>query len=259
MRRPIRPRAVLAFAAAGLLCQAGLAAPASAATGGTAVPTGSTVANVATGGTIVPAAGGVTVATGGTRAGRPVSRVRPPRHRRPRRRSHAPAPVPHRPVAVPPAATAAGIADIPPSYLQLYRAAGAAVRVDWRILAAIGKNESDHGRSTAPGVASGVNRAGCCSGPMQICTVTSCGNTWQFYAVDGDGDGIASVYDPADAIDAAANLLHNLEATVGPDPSLLMAAYNAGAGSVLKYNGVPPYPETQAYVRAGLAYIASLG
>jgi hypothetical protein len=131
--------------------------------------------------------------------------------------------------------------------------------VDWRVLAAIGKNESDHGRSTAPGVASGVNRAGCCSGPMQICTVTSCGNTWQFYAVDGDGDGIASVYDPADAIDAAANLLHNLQATLGPDPSLLMAGYNAGAGSVQKYNGVPPYTETQAYVRAGLAYIASLG
>jgi hypothetical protein len=148
--------------------------------------------------------------------------------------------------------------DIPPQYRAIYKAAARAASIDWRILAAIGKNESDHGRSTAVGVASGRNFADCCSGPMQICTVKSCGNVWQHYAVDGDGDGIASVYDPEDSIYAAAALVRDLQAIVGSDPKLILAAYNAGPGNVARYNGVPPFPETQAYVRAGLAYIALL-
>ena len=135
---------------------------------------------------------------------------------------------------------------------------GAHYGIDWRILAAIGKNESDHGRSTAPGVKSGRNYANCCSGPMQLCTVKSCGNTWGYYAIDGDDDGVESVYDPADSIYAAAALVRDLKTIVGSDPKLVLAAYNAGPGNVQKYKGVPPFTETKAYVNAGLAYIASL-
>jgi hypothetical protein len=51
--------------------------------------------------------------------------------------------------------------DIPPDYLALYRAAaGVCPGLDWSILAAIGKIETDHGRSTLPGVSSGENSAG---------------------------------------------------------------------------------------------------
>jgi soluble lytic murein transglycosylase-like protein len=107
-------------------------------------------------------------------------------------------------------------------------------------------------------VTEGLNFADCCSGPMQLCTVNACGKTWQAYAVDGDGDGVASVYEPADAIYAAAALVRDLKTIVGDDPELVLAAYNAGPGNVARYKGVPPFPETQAYVRAGLAYIASL-
>lgn len=58
-----------------------------------------------------------------------------------------------------PSATA--LADIPADYLALYReAACVCPGLDWTILAAIGKIESDHGRSPLPGVSSGENYAG---------------------------------------------------------------------------------------------------
>jgi hypothetical protein len=148
--------------------------------------------------------------------------------------------------------------DIPRSYRALYRAAARAAGIDWRVLAAIGKNESDHGRSTAQGVHSGLNFARCCSGPMQICKVRSCGYVWQHYAVDGDRNGIRSVYDPRDAVPAAAVIVGGLARLFGQRPALLLAGYNAGPGNVQKYRGVPPFKETQAYVANGLRYIALL-
>jgi membrane-bound lytic murein transglycosylase B len=69
------------------------------------------------------------------------------------------------------------------------------------VLAAIGKVESDHGRSQLPGVHSGSNWAGAC-GPMQLGCVpgSKAGNAWAHY-------GHGSVYDPANAIPAAARYL----------------------------------------------------
>ena len=149
-----------------------------------------------------------------------------------------------------------GAADVPRSYLRLYRAAARRYGVDWRVLAAIGKNESDHGRSPAKGVRTGRNYADCCSGPMQICTVASCGRVWQASAVDADGDGRKSVYDPADSIFAAAQIVRDLQALFGRShPAYVLAGYNAGPGAVQRYRGVPDYPETRAYVARGLRYM----
>jgi hypothetical protein len=149
-------------------------------------------------------------------------------------------------------------ADVPPAYLALYRSAARRYAVDWRLLAALGKNESDHGRAQLPGVVSGLNFANCCAGPMQICQVPSCGSVWQAYGRDGNGDGILSIYDPADAIESAAVLVVDIRRVVGTNPRLIMAGYNAGPGNVQKYRGIPPYTETILYVRSGIRYMRAL-
>ena len=53
---------------------------------------------------------------------------------------------------------------------------------------------------------------------------------------------------PAQAVDGAARLLRSHLADFGSVP-LALAAYNAGPGAVRRYDGIPPYGETQAYVR----------
>ena len=104
--------------------------------------------------------------------------------------------------------SAAARADIPADYLQLYRrAAGRCPGLSWAVLAAIGKVESDHGRSPLPGVRSGWNTAGA-AGPMQFgIGVGRAGNAWARFGRDFDGDGRRSVYAPGDAIPAAARYL----------------------------------------------------
>ena len=82
-------------------------------------------------------------------------------------------------------------------------AAGTCPALTWQVLAAIGKIESDHGRSPAPGVRTGINRAGCCAGPMQFNLTNGPPSTWDTW-----GTGVrANVYDPAHAVPAAARKL----------------------------------------------------
>ena len=101
-----------------------------------------------------------------------------------------------------PLASGTARADIPPGLVPVYQHAGQTCPgLPWTVLAAIGKVESDHGRSTLPGVASGTNSAGA-AGPMQFL-----GRTWAAFARDGDGDGTRDVYDPEDAIYGAAAYL----------------------------------------------------
>ncbi len=59
--------------------------------------------------------------------------------------------------------------------------------------------------------------------------------------------GLADPFNPAAAIDAQAHLMHDLLARFGK-AELALAAYNAGPGAVERFGGVPPYPETRAYV-----------
>ena len=107
-----------------------------------------------------------------------------------------------------PAPSAAAANGIPANYLALYQAAGRDYGIPWNLIAAIGSIETDHGRSTAPGVSSGQNFHGCCAGPMQFHNdYGRGGGTWGAYAVDGNRDGNKNIYDPRDAIPSAGNYL----------------------------------------------------
>jgi soluble lytic murein transglycosylase-like protein len=68
--------------------------------------------------------------------------------------------------------------------------------------------------------------------------------------------GVTDPHDPAQSIDAGARLLSEKLAEFGGDTELALAAYNAGSGAVHQYDGIPPYPETQEYVKKVLGYAA---
>ncbi len=104
------------------------------------------------------------------------------------------------------------LADIPGDYMRLYESAAKQEGLDWAVLAGIGRIETNHGRLDARGVKSGYNCAGA-AGPMQFGIGVGdhgCGdasNAWATYGHDANKDGKIDVYDPEDAIPAAAKKL----------------------------------------------------
>ncbi|MPZ79660.1 MAG: transglycosylase SLT domain-containing protein [Actinophytocola sp.] len=106
--------------------------------------------------------------------------------------------------------SAAAPADIPADYLAFYsEAAGVCPGLDWSILAAIGKIESNHGRSTLVGVADGTENAYGAGGPMQFLKPTFDGVIAR-HTIPAGGASPPSRYNPHDAIHAAAyNLCDN--------------------------------------------------
>lgn len=66
--------------------------------------------------------------------------------------------------------------------------------------------------------------------------------------------GIDDIYDPTQNVVAGVKHLKFLLETFNNRQKLALAAYNAGENAVLRHRGVPPYPETQAYVRKVLQY-----
>ena len=111
------------------------------------------------------------------------------------------------------------------------------------VLAGIGEVESNDGRSTLPGVHSGANAFGA-AGPMQIGIGGAAGNNWggapvhqasevvSGFATDGNGDGTASVYQPADAIAGAAKYL------------VAHGVQNNVSGAIFAYNHLTSYVQS---------------
>lgn len=60
--------------------------------------------------------------------------------------------------------------------------------------------------------------------------------------------GVSNPYDPLQNLHGGARYLRWLLDFFQGNVALALAGYNAGEGAVMKYGGVPPYAETQAYV-----------
>jgi peptidoglycan DL-endopeptidase CwlO len=113
----------------------------------------------------------------------------------------------------------------------MFVAAGNKYGISPNLLAAVAKQESGFN----PNAGSGAGAQG----------------LMQFMPSTAKGLGV-NPYDPASAIDGAARMLQGLTQKFG-STDLALAAYNAGSGAVQKYGGIPPYQETQNYVRNVLA------
>ena len=61
--------------------------------------------------------------------------------------------------------------------------------------------------------------------------------------------GVTNIWDPRQNIEGGARYMRFLLDMFGGDVALTLAGYNAGEGAVLKYGRIPPYSETQEYVR----------
>lgn len=114
-------------------------------------------------------------------------------------------------------------------FLDQIKAAAAKYGLDPALLAGLIKQESGFD----PNARSGVGA----SGLTQLMPATAASL------------GVTNPSDPAQSIDGGARYLRQQLDTFGDVPSAL-AAYNAGPGNVKKYGGIPPFTETQNYVKS---------
>jgi len=114
-------------------------------------------------------------------------------------------------------------------YADLINRVVAEVRVDLKLVKAIIKVESDFD-------AFAISQKGA-QGLMRLMHATA------------DRYAVADVFDPEANIRGGARYLRDLQNMFPGQLSLAVAAYNAGENIVLRYNRIPPYPETRQYIR----------
>jgi hypothetical protein len=80
----------------------------------------------------------------------------------------------------------------------------------------------------------------------------------QLMPLTADALDVANIYNPEENINAGTRHFRGLLDRFDGNVKLALAAYNAGEQNVLRFNGIPPYPETQAYVARVLYYYSAL-
>ena len=120
--------------------------------------------------------------------------------------------------------------SVPPYLSAAIAEAAQAHGVDPRLVAAVARRESAFNVNAVSPVGA--------SGLMQLMPATA-----RFL-------GVTDVFDARQNLFGGTRYLRTLLDTFDGDLDLALAAYNAGPGAVAKYNGVPPYRETRAYVLA---------
>jgi peptidoglycan DL-endopeptidase CwlO len=131
--------------------------------------------------------------------------------------------------------TAAGLNPAVARFASQFAAAESQFHLPTGMLAAVAQQESG-------GNTQAVSSAGA-QGLMQLMPSTAAG-----IGVDA--------FDPNQAITAAARILGRNLTEFGGSVPLALAAYNAGAGAVKQYGGIPPYSQTQNYVKSITAMMA---
>jgi len=136
--------------------------------------------------------------------------------------------------ATPPTRDQLRVMSLAPALLEAARAS----QLDPLLLHSIAHVESRHNPRA-------VSKAGA-RGVMQVMPATG-----KRFGVNSPEQGL---FDASTNLRASAAYLRTLRIRYGDDLRLMLAAYNAGEGAVDKAGrNVPPYPETQAYVRDVLA------
>ena len=131
-------------------------------------------------------------------------------------------------------AISSGSVSSPENLEEYFKEASETYGVDINLLKAIARQESNFNPSA-------TSSAGA-MGVMQLMPSTA------------KGLGVTNAYDAQQNIMGGAKLMaQNLKKYNG-DVSLALAAYNAGGGNVDKYGGIPPFKETQNYVKKVLGY-----
>lgn len=121
----------------------------------------------------------------------------------------------------------------------IFEKAASTYNVDVELLKAMAKAESDFDvNATSKSGAMGI---------MQLMPETA------------KGLGVSDAYDPEQNIMGGAKYIASLLKKYDGNVSYALAAYNAGSGNVDKYDGIPPFAETQKYVTKILGYLQDGG